>query len=158
MRVSKRVSRALPDSHALPRFRDTGGARTGGAPATHPSVLPSIYQDVWGDLKITDRRDASVLGIKASGWTDTVVWNPFKESMGASKFVCVECAKAAQPVAKPPRTQGGEAAGAFTRAQDQTREPGKQHSDVAWRPGETEGLRDAVPWRADETGALAPSL
>ena len=57
---------------------------------------------MWGDLKITDRRDASVLGIKASGWTDTVVWNPFKESMGASKFVCVECAKAAQPVTVPP--------------------------------------------------------
>ena len=118
---------------------------------------------MWGDLKITDRRDASVLGIKASGWTDTVVWNPLKESMaawskcslgappqlgscassgricrlaqgeagppgaqpllrvlepavskvasftafdhlgmGSSKFVCVECAKAAQPVTVPP--------------------------------------------------------
>ena len=103
MRVSKRVSRALPDSHALPWFRDTGGARTGGAPATQPSVLPSIYQDVWGDLKITDRRDASVLGIKASGWTDTVVWNPYgDEGMGFNEFICVESAQASSSVPLAP--------------------------------------------------------
>ena len=70
--------------------------------STYLSICLSVCQDVWGDLKITDRRDASVLGIKASGWTDTVVWNPLKESMGSSKFVCVECAKAAQPVTVPP--------------------------------------------------------
>ena len=44
---------------------------------------------------------ASALPWQASGWTDTVIWNPFKEAMGSSKFMCVECAKLT-PVSVPP--------------------------------------------------------
>jgi len=97
------VSGPFKGASYLDKSVDPPVTRTGEAnDLTISKATDSVYQDVWGDLKITDRRDASVLGIKASGWTDTVVWNPLKESMGSSKFVCVECAKAAQPVTVPP--------------------------------------------------------
>ena len=44
-----------------------------------------------------------MLGIKASGWTDTVVWNPYgDEGMGYKNFVCVESAQASSSVPLAP--------------------------------------------------------
>ena len=86
------------DKTVSPPVRRTGDANDLTIPATQ--ATESVYDDVWGDLSMADRGDGSELRIQASGWTDTVVWNPCKEGMGSAKFLCVESAKVT-PVAVP---------------------------------------------------------
>ena len=60
----------------------------------------SVYAGVTGDVRLIDAGKKSTLTISNSeGWEDTVVWNPYgDEGMGYDSFVCVESAKAAEPV------------------------------------------------------------
>ena len=63
------------------------------------SETDSVYEGVGGEVVLKDSGKASALSIKSAGWADTVVWNPFgDEGMGFDSFVCVECAKALEPI------------------------------------------------------------
>lgn len=63
-----------------------------------------VYRGVTGEIDVLDTGSGRLLTISSGGgWTDTVVWNPYgNEAMGFDSFVCVESARAAEPVSLRP--------------------------------------------------------
>lgn len=60
----------------------------------------NVYRGVSGEIDVLDTGSGRLLTISSGGgWTDTVVWNPHgNEEMGFDSFVCVESARAMDPV------------------------------------------------------------
>lgn len=66
----------------------------------------SVYEKVAGTVKLRDSGRKTELKIASEGWTDTVIWNPYgDENMGFDRFVCVECAKALEPISVAPNEE-----------------------------------------------------
>jgi len=66
----------------------------------------AVYQGVSGAVELLDTGADSKLTIKSEGWADTVLWNPYgNEGMGFDSFVCIECAKALEPITVAPSAE-----------------------------------------------------
>jgi len=67
-------------------------------------AVDSVYGGVSGDVQLSDEGMGRAITVSnIIGWTDTVLWNPYgDEGMGYDSFVCVESAKALEPVVLSP--------------------------------------------------------
>eukprot|EP01041_Mallomonas_annulata_P006054 gene6054-12207_t len=53
--------------------------------------IDTLYKGVNGPIVITDTGKGTKLTLTSTGYSDTVVWNPYgNEAMGYDKFICVE--------------------------------------------------------------------
>lgn len=58
---------------------------------TISAPIDKLYKGVSGPVVITDTGKGTKLTLTSTGYTDTVVWNPYgNAAMGFDKFVCVE--------------------------------------------------------------------
>lgn len=58
---------------------------------TITEAIDTVYKGVSGPITITDSGKKTKVTLTRSGYTDTVIWNPYgNEAMGYDKFICVE--------------------------------------------------------------------
>jgi len=89
----------------LNRIEDpqTDMVNSAGNELTISEATDHVYKGLPCDLMLEDSGKASTLAIHSTGFSDTVVWNPFgNEKMGYDSFVCLEAAQSSEPVILAP--------------------------------------------------------